>query len=110
MEVVNLVEAYRSKAEASEFHCEFLIEELRGDPLFCSRLRDVGFRRGLRILVTGRAPLKGPFYVRTQNSSWALRDVEAQVIWVRSESRLGAKMDESVDARMDKKTGNGESK
>ena len=58
------------------------VKSLEGDALFLSRLRELGFIRGERIELVGRAPFGDPFLVQAGNATVALRREEAACILV----------------------------
>jgi Fe2+ transport system protein FeoA len=58
------------------------IQELHGDGVLLSRLREMGFIRGERVRIWGRAPFGEPFLVEIRGVTVALRKREAQCIRV----------------------------
>lgn len=59
---------------------EGTIRELQGEELLTSRLQELGFIRGERIKLRGKAPFGEPLLVEVRGSTIALRKREAQCI------------------------------
>jgi Fe2+ transport system protein FeoA len=60
----------------------FNILTLHGSHLLCERLHEMGLRPGLELEFWGRAPFKGPWLYRFQNTLLALREEEASCLHV----------------------------
>lgn len=56
------------------------IANLSGDDLLVSRLQELGFIRGEKIKLQGKAPFGEPFLVEVRGSTIALRKREAECI------------------------------
>ncbi len=73
--MVKLLEWPRQKATT--------VAELQGDPEIVRRLQDLGFLPGVEVTLVGRAPFQGPFLVRVQSGTVAMRQTEIECILVR---------------------------
>lgn len=60
------------------------IARIEAEPSVLRRLSDMGIRTGAAIEVVGRAPFSGPFIIRTQGATFALREGEASCIHVQA--------------------------
>ena len=58
------------------------ISAVEGDPNISMRLRELGFRPGVKIQILGRAPFGGPFVVQIHSNVLALRRNEAECLQV----------------------------
>lgn len=56
------------------------IQDLQGDPVVLARLRELGFTRGERVHVQGRAPFGDPIIVEIRGATVALRKQEAACV------------------------------
>ena len=56
------------------------IQDLEGDPVVVSRLREIGFVRGEDVCVRGRAPFGDPILVELRGAIIALRKAEAACV------------------------------
>ncbi len=56
------------------------IQDLQGDPVVVSRLREIGFVRGESVVVRGRAPFGDPILVEIRGAIIALRKGEAACV------------------------------
>lgn len=56
------------------------IRDLQGDPIFLARLRELGFIRGEKVRVQGRAPFGEPIIVEIRGATVALRKQEAACV------------------------------
>jgi ferrous iron transport protein A len=59
---------------------EGLIVSLAGDAIVVSRLRELGFIRGERVRIAGRAPFGEPILVEIRGATVALRKSEAACV------------------------------
>jgi len=59
------------------------IDSVVGDADIAVRLRELGFRPGVRVRVLGRAPFGGPFLVQIHSNVLALRRNEAECLQIR---------------------------
>ena len=57
-----------------------IIQDLQGDPVVVSRLREIGFVRGESVVVRGRAPFGDPILVEIRGAVIALRKGEAACV------------------------------
>ena len=67
---------------AAPFHEVLEISAVDGDPAISTRLRELGFRPGVKIQLLGQAPFGGPFLVQIQTNVLALRRNEAECLRV----------------------------
>lgn len=58
------------------------IGSVAGDSAIATRLRELGFRPGVKIQVLGQAPFGGPFLVQIHTNVLALRRNEAECLQV----------------------------
>lgn len=56
------------------------IQDLQGDSVVLARLRELGFTRGERVYVQGRAPFGEPIIVEIRGATVALRKQEAACV------------------------------
>ena len=70
MTLLNYVEKH-SESESLE------ILGIQGENAICERLHEMGFHKGLKIKLLGRAPLRGPLLIQFGTSFIALRAEEA---------------------------------
>ncbi len=56
------------------------IQDLQGDSVVVSRLREIGFVRGEQVTVRGRAPFGDPILVELRGAVIALRKGEASCV------------------------------
>lgn len=59
---------------------EGVIRDLEGDAVVLARLRELGFIRGERVRVRGRAPFGEPILVEIRGTTVALRRREAECV------------------------------
>ncbi len=59
------------------------IEALAGDLDTCDRLRELGLYPGEKVEVLGRAPFKGPFFLRFKATHLALREEESSCLKIK---------------------------
>jgi ferrous iron transport protein A len=64
------------------FNQELEVGSVAGDHSVATRLRELGFRPGVKIQVLGQAPFGGPFLVQIHTSVLALRRSEAECLQV----------------------------
>jgi Fe2+ transport system protein FeoA len=65
------------------FPVQIEIQALVGDALTCDRLRELGLYPGEKIEVMGRAPFKGPYFLRYKATHLALREEESLCLQVK---------------------------
>jgi ferrous iron transport protein A len=58
------------------------IGAVSGDPHISMRLRELGFRPGVKIQILGQAPFGGPLLVQIHSNVLALRKSEAECLQV----------------------------
>ncbi|MCE3010820.1 MAG: ferrous iron transport protein A [Proteobacteria bacterium] len=56
------------------------VKAITGDPLICARLRELGLFIGQEVSVLGRAPFRGPYLIKYNNTVLALREEEFQCL------------------------------
>jgi len=59
------------------------ITGVTGDGILSRRLREMGFHTGCEVRVLGRAPFQGAFVVQLHDSVLALRQAEAECLFVK---------------------------
>lgn len=59
---------------------EGIILDLKGDPVLLTRLRELGFIRGEKVRIEGRAPFGEPLMIEIRGAVVALRRNEAECI------------------------------
>ncbi len=69
--------------ELSEGQSGF-IQKLDMDRLLIQRLNAMGLRRGKKITVLRKAPLKGPFHIMIDTTELMIREQEASLIQINS--------------------------
>ena len=61
-----------------------IIQKLDMDRLLIQRLNAMGLRRGKKITVLRKAPLKGPFHIMIDTTELMIREQEASLIQINS--------------------------
>ncbi len=81
MDKTKAIEGYHPLAfEKTERLCT--LHAIEGPPVVVERLYEIGFLPGETIRVLGRAPFGGPWIVEVRGVTVALRQSEAECLWV----------------------------